>query len=138
LDGRRGAEGVVKIRSRVRAKSLLERKARLGFGGYPVATIFYGPAGDVATKVAVGVVETEGAEPSALERWFSDSEIRSDPEILGEVLAFVEARGAKSVVMSDGLLGCPHEEGVDYPEGASCAQCPYWAGRDRFSGEREH
>ena len=86
----------------------------------------------------MGVVEVEGAKPSALERWFSDADIRSDESILREVLAFVEARGAKSVVISDGLLGCPHEEGVDYPEGKSCPQCPYWAGRDRFTREREH
>ena len=129
----------MRIRTRTRAKPPLEKKARRGFRGYPVATIaFYGPTADLATKVAVGVVEVEGAEPSALERWFSDTDIRSDERILREVLAFVEAQGAKSVVMSDGLLGCPHEEGVDYPEGKSCPQCPYWAGRDRFTREREH
>ena len=39
---------------------------------------------------------------------------------------------------TDGLIGCPHEEGIDYPEGKSCPQCPYWAGRDRFTRERIH
>jgi hypothetical protein len=39
-------------------------------------------------------------------------------------------------VVTDGIIGCPHEEGTDYPEGASCPQCPYWAGRDRFTHER--
>ena len=23
------------------------------------------------------------------------------------------------------LIGCPHEEGIDYPEGHSCPHCPY-------------
>ena len=32
-------------------------------------------------------------------------------------------------------LGCPHEEGVDYPEGQICPQCPFWAHRDRWTGE---
>jgi hypothetical protein len=54
------------------------------------------------------------------------------------VLSFLEAEGVRSVVMADGLLGCPHEEGIDYPTGKSCPQCPYWAGRNRFTGEREH
>jgi hypothetical protein len=32
------------------------------------------------------------------------------------------------------MLGCPHEEGIDYPEGEACPECPYWAGRDRPIG----
>jgi hypothetical protein len=41
----------------------------------------------------------------------------------------------KSVVMPDRIIGCPHEEGIDYPEGESCPQCPFWEGRDRWTGE---
>ena len=47
-----------------------------------------------------------------------------------------EAR-AKSVVMTDRIIGCPHEEGIDY-EGVTCPACPFWAGRDRWTGERLH
>ena len=47
-----------------------------------------------------------------------------------------EAR-AKSVVMTDRIIGCPHEEGIDY-EGDTCPVCPFWAGRDRWTGERLH
>ena len=53
----------------------------------------------------------------------------------GKILAFVEENGAKSVVLSDGIIGCPHEEGKDYPEGETCPECPYWANRDRWTGE---
>jgi len=35
--------------------------------------------------------------------------------------------------MTDRIIGCPHEEGIDYPEGQKCAQCPLWASRDRFT-----
>jgi hypothetical protein len=52
------------------------------------------------------------------------------------VLAFIEATGAKTVVMTDGI-GCPHEEGIDY-EGATCPACSFWAGRDRWTGKRLH
>jgi hypothetical protein len=30
------------------------------------------------------------------------------------VLVFLEEHGARSVVVTDGIIGCPHEEGVDY------------------------
>jgi hypothetical protein len=50
------------------------------------------------------------------------------------VLQFLESQGAKSVVMTDRIIGCPHEEGIDYPEGEPCPQCPFWANRDRFTG----
>jgi hypothetical protein len=47
----------------------------------------------------------------------------------------VIAQGVKSMVMTDGIIGCPHEDGIDYPEGTSCPKCPYWAGRNRFTKE---
>ena len=115
----------------------LYRKARRGFRGYPIATIaLYGPDDKVATKVAVAIVTEEDAEPAALNRWFSKSQdVRSDLVISGEVLQFIKDHGVKSVVMTDRIIGCPHEEGVDYREGAACPQCPFWAHRDRWSGE---
>lgn len=121
-------------------QSPLARKARRGFRGYPVATVaFYGPDDRRATKVAVGIVAADGAEPSPLERWVStDSDVRSDPAIGVEILHFIEARGVKSVVMADRIIGCPHEEGTDYPEGQVCPQCPFWAHRDRWSGNVLH
>jgi hypothetical protein len=57
--------------------------------------------------------------------------------VIGEqIAAFIKTQDVRSVVVTDGIIGCPHEEGVDYPEGKSCPQCPYWAGRDRSTLER--
>jgi len=53
------------------------------------------------------------------------------------VLAFIDAAGAKSIVMTDRIIGCPHEEGIDYQE-PTCPLCPFWAGRDRWTGKRLH
>ena len=39
------------------------------------------------------------------------------------------------VVMSDRIIGCPQEEGVDYPLGHACPRCPFWAHRDRWTGD---
>ena len=116
----------------------LDRKVKQGFRGYPIATIaFYGPTVETATKIAVGVFKDENLEADPLQRWFSqDSDVRSDIRIGELVAAFIKAQGVRSVVVTDGIIGCPHEEGVDYPEGKSCLQCPYWAGRDRWTLER--
>ena len=78
----------------------------------------------------------EDAEPLALERWFSeDQDIRGDLAVAHSIQVFIEKHAVKSVVMADRILGCPHEEGIDYPDGQVCPQCPFWANRDRWTGE---
>jgi len=115
----------------------LAKRAKRGFRGYPVATIaFYGPSADRASKVAVGIVEHEGVEPEILESWHSeDRDVRYDDEIGFEIIAFIRAHNVLSVVMVDRIIGCPHQEGIDYPDGEICPECPYWRGKDRWSGE---
>jgi hypothetical protein len=50
-------------------------------------------------------------------------------------MRFILERAAKSVAMMEPIIGCPHEEGLDYPEGEPCPQCPFWAHRNRWTGE---
>ena len=102
-----------------------------------MATVaFYGPDDRRATKVAVGILRTERAEADPLERWSSEeTDVRSDVAIARQIGEFIERHGAKSVVLADRVIGCPHEEGIDYPEGMACPQCPFWTNRDRWSGE---
>jgi len=117
----------------------LAKKAKNGFKGYPVATIaLYGPTDKMATKLVVGIVSREGADADQLKKWFSDDDIRKKPGVAEEVLQFIKENNAKSVAMTDRIIGCPHESGIDYPEGQSCPQCPFWAGRNRWTGEVEH
>ena len=118
------------------SRKRLERKTRRGFRGYPLATVaFYGPTNEYASKVAVAIVPRENAEPASLKRWFAkDTDVRRDPDIAAEMVAFIQAEQALSVVMTEGIIGCPHEEGIDYPEGTECPQCPFWRGRDRWRG----
>jgi hypothetical protein len=122
-----------------RARKRLSKRAKKGFRGFPVATlVLYGPDDTRATKLAVGIVLAEDADVSDLRRWFSDgTDIRNDAAVAQEVLAFIEAAGAKSVVMMDRIIGCPHEEGIDY-QGPTCPVCPFWAGRDRWTGKHLH
>src|SRR6516165_10604779 len=97
----------------------LHKKARKGMRGWPVATIaFYGPNLSQATKVAVGIVPSENADVADMRDWTVD-------------------HGALSVVMTGGIIGCPHQEGIDY-EGEWCPVCDFWHGRDRFTGQMLH
>jgi len=125
---------------RQRHTKALRKKADHGFSGYPVATVaYYGPDDKIATKVAVGIVAGDDQDPIAMERWFSDSaDIRHDHEVNEKIMRFIREQGTKSVVFADRIMGCPHEEGIDYPEGEKCPSCPFWANRDRFSGEIKH
>ncbi len=120
-----------------RSVSPLQKKARRGFRGYPVATVaFYGPDDTRASKVAVAILPAENANVLDLERWFSDkSDVRTDPAIGQQVIEFIQSHEVLSVVATNRIIGCPHEEGVDYLEGQVCPQCPFWANRDRWTGE---
>jgi hypothetical protein len=51
-----------------------------------------------------------------------------------EVVEFIKRHGAKRVMVTDGVIGCPHQESMDY-EGEWCPECDFWNGRDRFSSE---
>jgi len=122
-----------------RARKRLSKRAKRGFRGYPIATVaLYGPDDRAATKLTVGIVPTEHAEVTDLRRWFSEgADIRNDAGVAEEVLAFIDTAAARSIVMTDRIIGCPHEEGIDY-EGPTCPACPFWAGRDRWTGKRLH
>jgi len=123
------------MRFKRRSDSPLKKKSRRGFRGYPVATIaFYGPDDTTASKVAVGIITVEDSPPDFLKRWFiEDGDARTDAAITREIHEFIQSHGVKSVVMTDGIIGCPHEEGIDYPDDAVCPQCPFWANRDRWA-----
>ena len=62
-------------------------------------------------------------------------DIRGDPGIAREILEFIEKHRVLSVAMTDAIIDCPHQEGMDY-EGEWCPVCEFWHGRDRFTGER--
>ena len=115
----------------------LRKKARRGMRGWPVATIaFYGPNLKLATKVAVGIAPREDRGVEEMRNWTLESrDVRNDPGIARDILEFIEAHGVLSVAMAEGIIGCPHQEGIDY-EGEWCPVCEFWHGRDRFTGQK--
>jgi hypothetical protein len=116
-----------------RPRKWLDKKARAGMRGYPIGTVaFYGPDDRRASKVAVGIIPEPESEPIAMEAWFAaGGDLRNDAAILAEVVAFLQLYGARTIAMPKKIIGCPHQEGTDYPEGQVCPQCPFWAGHDR-------
>ena len=97
-------------------------------GKFPIGTIaYYGPDDTTTTKIAAGVLTHEFAEP-IVERWV-DTNILNNTKVQDEIKRFFARHAVKSVVVSDGNMGCPHEEGDDFPEGTDCPFCPFWAGK---------
>ena len=122
-------------------KNGIIQKSQKGFRGFPVATVaYYWPDNRKATKVAVGIIKHEGAE-AIMRRWHTaETDARLDEKITHEILGYISEHKADSIAAVAKILGCPHEEGKDYPEGQACPQCPYWAGRNRWAdlGSEEH
>ncbi|WP_017842820.1 hypothetical protein [Methylotuvimicrobium buryatense] len=120
-----------------RNRKKLAKKARKGFTDYPAATVaFYGPTDKQATKVTVSIIPSKDSPPERLTSWYSEHDVRRDEEIGQMLLDYMAEHGIKSVVMTDRIIGCPHQEGIDYPEGETCPVCTFWKGRDRWTGER--
>lgn len=117
-----------------RAREWLMRKSRHPRKSHPLATVlYYGPTDQRATKVAAAVLANEYDEPLAIERWFVDrGDIRRDDAVLIDLTNWLKLHDVQRVVTTSRIAGCPHEEGVDYPDGEACPHCPFWANRARF------
>ena len=95
---------------------------------YPLGTVaLYGPDDKTTTKIAAGVIAAPNAEPILL-RWVA-TDVTTDPKVQEEMKEFFAKHGVKSVAMSQGNMGCPHEEGEDFLDGTDCPYCPFWAGK---------
>jgi hypothetical protein len=95
---------------------------------YPICTVaMYGPDDKTTTKIAASVIVHDGAEP-IIQRWVVTN-VTTNPKVQEELKDFFRQHGVKRVVMSEGNMGCPHEEGEDFPLGEDCPFCPFWKGK---------
>jgi hypothetical protein len=95
---------------------------------FPIGTLAsYGPNDKITTKIAAGVIKTPNAEPIIM-RWVA-TDVTTSPKVQREIQEFFKAHGVKSVAASAGNMGCPHEEGEDFPGGEDCPFCPFWKGK---------
>jgi hypothetical protein len=105
-----------------------DREARPQPPPYPLGTVaLYGPDDQTTTKIAAGVILHEDAEP-ILKRWVA-TDVTTNPKVQQELKDFFLRHGAKQVALGQGNLGCPHEEGEDFPHGEDGPFCPSWKGK---------
>jgi hypothetical protein len=97
----------------------LERRAREGFKGYPLGIIaFYGYTDKAASKAVIGIVKAAGAAADNIKTWiFPNGDLRKDVPSLKALFRYIEAHQVVSVALTPGIYYCPHEPGVDFPEG---------------------
>ena len=102
---------------------------------FPVGTVaLYGPDDKMTTKIAASVVNREGAV-TVIKRWVA-TDVTTNPKVQHEMDSFFKEHGVTRIAMSDGNMGCPHEEGKDFPSGEDCPFCPFWKGK-QGSGRQE-
>jgi SEC-C motif len=95
---------------------------------YPIGTVaLYGPDDKTTTKIAAGVILHDGAE-AIIKLWVA-TDVTTNPKTQRELQDFFKQHGVRSVAMTEGNMGCPHEEGLDFPHGEDCPFCPYWRGK---------
>jgi SEC-C motif len=95
---------------------------------YPIGTVaLYGPDDKTTTKIAAGVILHYGAE-AIIQRWVA-TDVTTNPKVQQEMRDFFLKHGVQSVAMSDGNMGCPHEEGEDFPTARTARSVRF--GRER-------
>ena len=92
---------------------------------FPLATITYhGPHPDHATKIVVGILKDQDQAP-LIKSWTGDN-IAEDVETAKAISLYIQGHDVVRVLTSEWVLSCPHEAGIDYPEGEPCPYCPDW------------
>jgi hypothetical protein len=95
---------------------------------YPIGTVaYYGPNGDTTTKIVAAVINQADAEP-ILQRWMG-SDILENQKVKDEIDDFFERHQVTQIGGLPFNIGCPHEEGEDFPTGEDCPFCSYWKGK---------
>ena len=118
--------------SKIESNKALSEKRRNQFKmlisentSFPLATITYhGPDPRTATKIVVGILKSKDQAP-VIHSWTGDN-IAEDVESAREISQFIKGPDVARVLTSEWVLSCPHEAGVDYPEGEPCPHCPDW------------
>ena len=92
---------------------------------YPVGTLaYYGPDDQSCSRIIASVVNAPNARPQFRD-WLGD-DVCVDPQVAAEIGEFFRLNGVCDVIMTEGIIGCLHDQGLDYPDGEKCPQCPFW------------
>ncbi len=92
---------------------------------YPIGTLaYYGPDDQSCTRIIASVVNAPNARPQF--RDWQDYDVCVDQQVAAEIGEFFKLNGVRDVVMTDGVIGCPHDQGIDYADDEICPHCPHW------------
>ena len=109
-------------------RKLLEqlRKILRDRSKFPIGILtYFGPDNKTITKIVGLVIKGPDIEPR-LRSW-SQPGVVSDPIVVAEIGSYFLENKTVDIVMTGSVLGCPHEEGVDFPLGTDCPHCKYWS-----------
>jgi hypothetical protein len=91
------------------------------------AVAYYGPDNLTATHVLVAIIDKNHHILKSAKWNVEEEDIRQNEDINHAVAQFLALYKLSKVIITEGILGCPHEPNVDYPAGEDCPYCPYWA-----------
>jgi hypothetical protein len=63
-----------------------------------------------------------------LKRWMG-ANVLEKPKPIRELRKILRENRVKEVIPAPHVMGCPHEEGEDFPRGKDCPFCPFWKGK---------
>jgi hypothetical protein len=105
----------------VQLRNVINEKAE-----FPIGTlVYFGPDNSIVTKIVAVVIQSKDSNP-ILKSWSGPGIISSQTNVL-EIGQFFMENQVENIIMTNGIVGCPHDEGVDYPAGEECPYCPFWS-----------
>jgi hypothetical protein len=86
-----------------KSQKRIGKRVKRGFQGYPMISIqYFGPSETLATKVEVGFIEQENAEPM-LETFNSETDIRKDETVQTTIIKIIDRVDAKTVTLEESV-----------------------------------
>ena len=83
-----------------KAQKRISKRVKRGFNGYPmISIVYFGPSEALATKVEVGFIEQQDAEPM-LETFNSETDIRKDETVQTTIIKIIDRVDAKTVTLT--------------------------------------
>jgi hypothetical protein len=86
-----------------KSQKRISKRVKRGFHGYPMISIqYFGPSETLATKVEVGFIQEENAEPM-LETFNSETDLRQDETVQTTIIKIIDRVDAKTVTLDENV-----------------------------------
>lgn len=86
-----------------KSQKRIAKRVKRGFQGYPMISIrYFGPSEKLATKVEVGFIEQQNAQPM-IEKFTCLDDIRQDETVQTTIIKIIDRVDAKTVTLQDSV-----------------------------------